>query len=170
MFPLLLAFSLPRLPTNIFSHQLATQIYSTTCYLSQRHPLLPPEPVPGDSYTQPPPPSSNPLTPGPEDTAPSNPRQLHPDPPSAFAASQRELAQDLILKGAQIEYLASILPGLGKREEEQEERIRVLEGELRSVENQRREKRREMRALVSRLEDVVMGVAESRGVVVNGSH
>lgn len=74
-----------------------------------------------------------------------------------------------MLKGAQIEYLASVLPGLGRREEEQEERIRALERELRAVERQRCEKRAEMRALVGRLEDVVMGVADSRGVVVNGS-
>jgi hypothetical protein len=36
------------------------------------------------------------------------------------------------------------------------------------MERQRKQKRREMRALVGRLEDVVMGVAESGGVVVNG--
>jgi hypothetical protein len=47
----------------------------------------------------------------------------------------------------------------------------VLEGELRNMERARKEKRREMRALVGRLEDVVMGVASSDGgrVVVTGS-
>jgi mediator of RNA polymerase II transcription subunit 21 len=109
--------------------------------------------------------------PGPEDTDPSNPRPLHPDSPATFSAAQRELARDLILKGAQIEYLVSVLPGLGTREEEQEQRIAVLEGELRNMERARKEKRREMRALVGRLEDVVMGVASSDGgrVVVTGS-
>jgi mediator of RNA polymerase II transcription subunit 21 len=57
----------------------------------------------------------------------------------------------------------SVLPGLGKREEEQEARIRVLEGELRDMEERRSQKRREMRALVERLEDVVMGVSSSGG-------
>jgi hypothetical protein len=37
------------------------------------------------------------------------------------------------------------------------------------MEKQRKEKRREMKALIGRLEDVVMGVAESGGVVVNGN-
>ena len=45
----------------------------------------------------------------------------------------------------------------------------MLEGQLREMERQRREKRKEMRGLVSRLEDVVMGVAESNGVVVNAT-
>jgi uncharacterized coiled-coil protein SlyX len=57
----------------------------------------------------------------------------------------------------------SVLPGLGKREEEQEARIRVLEAELRDMEERRSQKRREMRALVERLEDVVMGVSSSGG-------
>ena len=113
----------------------------------------------------PPPPGT--LVPGPEDTDPSNPRALHPDAPATFAAAQRELAQDLILKGAQIEYLVSVLPGIGTREEEQEARIRELEVELREMEERRREKRREMKELVARLEDVVMGVADSNGVAVN---
>src|SRR5205823_1715085 len=102
------------------------------------------------------------LTPGPEDTGPGNARPLRPEAPAVFAAAQRELAQDLVLKGAQLEHLASVLPGLGRRQEEQEERIRVLERELRSVDQRRRHKRAEMRALVAGLEDVVMGVAETR--------
>jgi mediator of RNA polymerase II transcription subunit 21 len=153
-------------PKTNASLQLATQLYSTTSYLSQRHPLLAPSPVPNDPYTLPPPAGT--LNPGPEDTDPSNPRALHPESPAAFAAAQRELARDLIIKAGQIQYLVENLPGIGTREEEQEARIRALEAELREMEKQRNEKRREMRALVGRLEDVVMGVAESGGVVVNG--
>lgn len=145
--------------------QLATQLYSTTCYLSLRHPLVHPTPVPDDPYTLPP---TDRLRPGPEDTDPSNPRSLRPDSPTTFEASQRELARDLVIKGAQIEQLVSELPGIGTSEEQQERRIRELEGELREMEGRRREKRREMRALVGRLEGVIMGVAKSDGVVVNG--
>jgi mediator of RNA polymerase II transcription subunit 21 len=169
--PLPLPIPIPQNPkTNTYPFaplQLATQLYSTTSYLSQRHPLLAPSPVPNDPYTLPP--QAGTLNPGPEDTDPSNPRALHPDPPGAFAAAQRELARDLIIKAGQIQYLVENLPGIGTREEEQEARIRALEAELREMEKQRKEKRREMRALVGRLEDVVMGVAESGGVVVNGN-
>ena len=94
---------------------------------------------------------------------------MHPDSSAAFSTAQRELARDLIIKGAQIEYLTSVLPGIDRREEEQEARIRVLEGQLREMEQRRREKRKEMRGLVKRLEDVIMGVAENNGVVVNGT-
>jgi uncharacterized coiled-coil protein SlyX len=156
-------------PTNLCPLaplQLATQLYCTTSYLSQRHPLVAPTPVPDDPYTLPPPAGT--LNPGPEDTDSSNPRALHPETPAAFAAAQRELARDLIIKAGQIQYLVENLPGIGTREEEQEARIRALEAELREMEKQRKEKRKEMRALIGRLEDVVMGVAESGGVVVNG--
>ena len=62
------------------------------------------------------------------------------------------------------------LPGIGKSEAQQEARIRELEGQLREMEARRKEKRKEMRGLVRRLEDVVMGVANSGGVVVNGAN
>ena len=121
---------------------------------------MPPTSVPNDPYTLPPS-GSAPLQPGPEDTDPSNPRALRPDPPAAFAAAQRELARDLILKGAQVEYLVSVLPGIGTKQEEQEERIRELEAKLREMETRRKEKRREMRDLVRRVEGVVeRGVGE----------
>ena len=147
--------------------QLATQMYATICYLSQRHPLLAPAQVPGDPWTIPPP--QDQLKPGNEDTDPANPRALRPDSPATFASSQRELAEDLVWKGVQIEELITRLPGSGTREEEQEARIDELAGQLKDMEKRRKAKRQEMRRLVERLDHVVMGVASSGGVVMNGS-
>ncbi|OJJ76518.1 hypothetical protein ASPBRDRAFT_204124 [Aspergillus brasiliensis CBS 101740] len=85
-----------------------------------------------------------------------------PDSPATFAARQRELARDLVIKEQQIEYLISVLPGIDSSEAEQERRIRELEGELRVVEGVREERRRELGALRRRLEGV-LGVVE-RGI------
>ncbi|KAJ5399637.1 hypothetical protein N7465_010126 [Penicillium sp. CMV-2018d] len=82
-----------------------------------------------------------------------------PDSPSTFASRQRELARDLIIKEQQIEYLISVLPGIGASEAEQETRIRELETELRGVEKERAAKVRELKKLRTRLEDVLGAVA-----------
>jgi Subunit 21 of Mediator complex. len=81
-----------------------------------------------------------------------------PDSPSTFASRQRELARDLIIKEQQIEYLISVLPGIGASEAEQETRIRELETELRGVEKERAAKVRELKKLRTRLEDVLGAV------------
>lgn len=92
-----------------------------------------------------------------------------PDSPRTFASRQRELARDLVLKEQQIEYLVSVLPGVGASEVEQEGRIRELEGELRGVEVERGVKMRELRGLRRRLEGVLgaveVGIYGDRGVV-----
>ncbi|KAL4910068.1 mediator complex, subunit Med21 [Aspergillus multicolor] len=77
-----------------------------------------------------------------------------PDSPRTFAARQRELARDLVIKEQQIEYLISVLPGIGTSEQEQERRIRELEGELREVEEERERKVRELRVLRRRVEGI----------------
>ncbi|KAJ5845730.1 hypothetical protein N7534_009399 [Penicillium rubens] len=82
-----------------------------------------------------------------------------PDSPRTFASRQRELARDLIIKEQQIEYLISVLPGIGASEAEQEARIRELETELRGVEKERAAKVRELKKLRTRLEDVLGAVA-----------
>jgi uncharacterized coiled-coil protein SlyX len=53
------------------------------------------------------------------------------------------------------------LPGLGREEEEQKEEIRKLVGECEEMEKVRKQKRKEMRALVERLDAVVGGMARS---------
>lgn len=82
-----------------------------------------------------------------------------PDSPRTFAARQRELARDLIIKEQQIEYLISVLPGIGASEAEQEARIRELEIQLREVERERVAKAEELKQLRGRLEDVLGAVS-----------
>lgn len=162
--------------------QLLTQFYSTISYLSQRHPTIAPDPVPGQPYTNPPTevstgPNGERITritaiePGPEDTDPQRtPFPLRPDSPEVFEDAKRELAEDLILKAQQIQYLIERLPGLGKGEEEQKEDIRRLVDECEEMEKVRRVKRKEMRLLVERLDAVVGGMAKSVPTVkVNGN-
>lgn len=82
-----------------------------------------------------------------------------PDSPRTFAARQRELARDLIIKEQQIEYLISVLPGIGASEAEQEARIRELETQLREAEKERVAKAEELKQLRGRLEDVLGAVS-----------
>lgn len=82
-----------------------------------------------------------------------------PDSPRTFAARQRELARDLIIKEQQIEYLISVLPGIGASEKEQETRIRELEAQLREVEKERTAKATELKQLRTRLENVLGAVS-----------
>jgi mediator of RNA polymerase II transcription subunit 21 len=82
-----------------------------------------------------------------------------PDSPRTFAARQRELARDLIIKEQQIEYLISVLPGIGASEAEQEARIRELETQLREVEKERVAKADELNLLRGRLENVLGAVS-----------
>ncbi|KAL3474930.1 mediator complex, subunit Med21 [Aspergillus californicus] len=109
------------------------------------------------------PPPAIPTTPGPAGQSiggiledPALPPR--PDSPKTFAARQRELARDLVIKEQQIEYLISVLPGIGSSEAEQEKKIRELEGELRSVEEERERKVRELRVLRKRVEGVLGAV------------
>ncbi|EZF32351.1 hypothetical protein H109_04230 [Trichophyton interdigitale MR816] len=85
-----------------------------------------------------------------------------PDSPNTFAQRQRELARDLIIKEQQIEYLISVLPGIGSSEAEQEARIRQLADELREAERIRRRKRKQMKKLAERVDGLLEAV--SRGI------
>lgn len=75
-----------------------------------------------------------------------------------FQAGQRELAQDLILKEQQIEYLISVLPGLENSEKDQEQTIQQLEEELKVAEFKRKEAVKEKEAILGRLETVIRSV------------
>lgn len=81
-----------------------------------------------------------------------------PDSAQTFARRQRELARDLIIKEQQIEYLISVLPGIGSSEAEQENRIRELGKELKRVEGEKEEKARDLRVLRRRLERMLEAV------------
>ncbi|KAL9000384.1 MAG: hypothetical protein Q9169_000901 [Polycauliona sp. 2 TL-2023] len=125
--------------------QLATQFYASLRYLSTHHSsvsTLPPNPhIPPFPATD------------------TNPLQ-RPDTPTTFANAQRELATDLVEKVKEIEQLTGTLPGLGKKEESQVERIRELEEELRRVEDERKGAVREREECLERLEELIGRVAK----------
>lgn len=75
---------------------------------------------------------TNPLDPSTQD-APTK-----PDDPETFKSALRELARDLVLKEQQIEYLISVLPGIGESEANQSQRIVALEKELREADEERK--------------------------------
>lgn len=127
------------------------QIFSTTSYLSQRHPLAPP---PSDPY------SRNVITPGREDTDPAQTAHpLHPVSQEVFAESQVQLSEDLVRKFQQILKLVEKLPGGDRGEVQQKEEVRRLTEELRGVELERKESRRQMKVLAGRLDAVVAGMS-----------
>ncbi|MCJ1368116.1 RNA polymerase II mediator complex subunit [Acarospora aff. strigata] len=115
--------------------QLATQFYASIRYITTHHDSLP---LPTEPKL--------------------NPEDATPDSPQTFAAAQRELARDLVLKEQQIEYLISVLPGIGTSEREQQERLRVLERELREAEEERGKAVREKEEVLERLDRVIRRV------------
>ncbi|SMQ54445.1 unnamed protein product [Zymoseptoria tritici ST99CH_3D1] len=78
-----------------------------------------------------------------------------PETQNTFNAALRELAQDLILKEQQIEYIINSLPGIGNSEEDQERRMRELEAELRQVEEERAQKDVERENMIDLLGEVI---------------
>lgn len=83
---------------------------------------------------------------------------MEPYPKDVFEAGQRELAQDLIIKEQQIEYLISKLPGLTHSEKDQEQRIRELEEELKLAEEMRKRAVKDKEDLLERLDEVIRNV------------
>lgn len=117
------------------------------------------------------PPASNPPTVPPEAiafTATAPPSQNQASDPVANQISKSveiplveataELARDLLIKTRQIAHLVSVLPGVEKSEEEQTERIKALEWELRQAELERVEAVREMESWRGKLDVVIGGV------------
>jgi mediator of RNA polymerase II transcription subunit 21 len=64
--------------------------------------------------------------------------QPRPDDPATFQSALRELARDLVIKEQQIEYLISVLPGIGESEANQKQRIQTLEKELNEADEERK--------------------------------
>ncbi|TAQ91083.1 hypothetical protein B7494_g656 [Chlorociboria aeruginascens] len=85
-------------------------------------------------------------------------QDVEPHPSAEFKAGQRELAQDLIFKEQQIEYLISMLPGLENSEKDQEQTIKQLEEELNIEEDRRKEAVKEKEAVQARLDNVIRSV------------
>lgn len=75
-----------------------------------------------------------------------------------FKAAQVELAQDLITKEQQIEYLISMLPGLENSEQDQERNIKELEEELKIAEAQRLQAIGERKAIMGKLDEVIRSI------------
>jgi hypothetical protein len=151
--------------------QLLIQFFSTLSYHHRRHPLIAPDPTPGDPYSEP---ARGSLFEegqsarhryvkpqlGPEDTDPQT-MDLQPQPPVVFDQAQQDLAEDLVRKTQQIEYLIRRLPGINSDEKDQYEEIEQLAEQVTQMEVRRRAKRKEMRECLKQLDDVVMGMARS---------
>lgn len=83
-----------------------------------------------------------------------------PENPTIFNAALRELAQDLVIKEQQIEYLINSLPGIGSSEADQEKRMKELEGELKKVEQERLKAEDERERMVDVLGQVIVGASK----------
>ncbi|KAI9890227.1 MAG: RNA polymerase II mediator complex subunit [Vezdaea aestivalis] len=84
-----------------------------------------------------------------------------PDSPAVFASALTELSRDLIVKEQQIEYLVSVLPGIGSSSATQEARLKELESELRRAEQEKEGAVRERDKMVERVEDLLMKVKKT---------
>ncbi|KAI0396376.1 mediator of RNA polymerase II transcription subunit 21 [Xylariaceae sp. FL0594] len=85
-------------------------------------------------------------------------QEVDPHPEDVFQAALVELAQDLITKEQQIEWLISILPGLDNSEEDQERNIRELEDELKVAEAQRQEAMKQRKETLAKLDAVIRSI------------
>ena len=83
---------------------------------------------------------------------------MNPYPADVFKAAQRELAQDLILKEQQIEFLISVLPGLENSEKDQERTIRQLEQEIKAQDEIHKVALKENEETLARLESVIRSI------------
>jgi mediator of RNA polymerase II transcription subunit 21 len=148
--------------------QLLTQMYASIRYIDTHHPYAS---IPNQA-------DQNPFAPAPQPQLSSDPSapqaqgaphekevnpneitgETAPDSKELFEARLQELAQDLIVKERQIEVLVESLPGLGNSREDQERRIRELEGELKAVEGESVKAREERERLVELVEGKILGV------------
>ncbi|TQS31447.1 hypothetical protein Golomagni_08272, partial [Golovinomyces magnicellulatus] len=85
-------------------------------------------------------------------------QEVDPLEPTDFNAGLEELSCDLILKEQQIEYLISLLPGLNKSEQDQEQSIRELEDDLKVAEADRQEALKERDQILGQLDTVIRSI------------
>ena len=127
--------------------QLVTQFHASLHYISHHSPSVRhPDAVPAANS-----PTDRPASP-----------TFRPDSPTTFAAAQRELARDLLVKEAQIEVLIASLPGIEKGEEDQAKELEGLEVQLREAEEERQEALSERQLWLEKLEEVIRVVDERR--------
>lgn len=84
--------------------------------------------------------------------------QVDPLPDNVFRAAQLELARDLIVKEQQIEALISILPGLENSEKDQEDTLRQLDAELKSLESKCNQAFIEKQDLIKQLDEIISSI------------
>jgi len=114
---------------------------------------------------------TRPQTPNPSNTTPGPPDQPpavsidgddeappRPDSPDTFRAAIHELSRDLVTKEQQIEFLIRNLPGRDRTVDEQEERIKELDLELRGLEEEIKSAEGARVEMLQKVESVVMGV------------
>lgn len=156
--------------------QLLTQMFASIRYIDTHHPYAQIEGQSDQSpattaITQPQPPTQTTLPIHPSSNAISSDLAQPPQPPPAqteaeirftsrpaFRPTLQELAQDLVLKEQQIEYLIDTLPGIGTSQLSQEARIRELEQELKEVSEERKKWVAVQEDLVGKVEGVIKGV------------
>lgn len=83
---------------------------------------------------------------------------MDPLPDNVFRAAQLELARDLIVKEQQIEALISILPGLENSEKDQEDTLRQLDAELKSLESKCNQAFIEKQDLIKQLDEIISSI------------
>jgi mediator of RNA polymerase II transcription subunit 21 len=151
--------------------QLLTQMFASITYIDTRHPSLsilgqvdqhtataPPTYNNANAQQQLPSSESNSNVQRPPLPTDGDPTNRHfPEQPLKFQDTLRELAQDLVVKQAQIEALIEALPGLGQSRADQEARIEELERELGEIEKERVEAGRERNELLRRVEGRILG-------------
>lgn len=156
--------------------QLLTQMFASIRYIDTHHPYAQIEgqsdqspattaitqPQPLTQTTLPIHPSSNAISSDPAQPPPPPPAQTEAEirftSRAAFRPTLQELAQDLVLKEQQIEYLIDTLPGIGTSQLSQEARIRELEQELKEVSEERKKWVAVQEDLVKTVEGVIKGV------------
>ena len=149
------------------TQQLATQFYASIRYLSLHHTssaLTVPSPANSQHHhnhsnsTSNPNHDQQPTSQQEQAESSSYPPDQRPDTPTTFSSAQRELAQDLLLKVKQIEYLISVLPGVEHSQDKQEARIIELDAELRKAFEARQEAEQERELWLGKVDGIIGGI------------